>query len=720
MKITLPTMSFFATILFATLYPPLLLSQIYPVSFQERVRSSKHIAIAKLAEKIPYWDDRRHNIYTLNILNVTAYLKGNPFAEQMGLISEGGQVGNQLEISNPSVKLDFKDEFLVFLEGDNRSIDNKPFRSNHADILQCVPYASVQGVLKFQKGKYRDLLREAPMTEAELLSRIRALTGEAPQKPDGTEFRARTPSPWNGGGVRAVTSITDGTGSTPSGFVSGTIVTNNELIINGSGFGATTGTLEYSNADDGGATVISNTVTSDIVSWSDTQIRVKIPTDAGTGTVTVKTSGGASAGSSAITIDYAIINVESTFLNWASSTRNRVELLDRDGKGGYTFEYNNDSPAAGTSFKANSSAIAAFERALESWRCATLVNFDRNDAGTATDFANDDVDIVMFASLSSGVLGVTTSRFSGSGSSGVCDMASTLWFLDEVDVRFQLDSGLPTGKTWNFGPGASTSSNFDFESVALHELGHGHGLGHIIATGKVMNFSISNGTDLRTLSAADISGGTHKVTHSTAANCITTPSPMTALTAGNCATLPIELTFFRASEQKGQVYLQWQTATEMENDFFTLQRSSNGFQFEPIGKVKGAGASFEILNYSFWDEHPLHGDNYYRLKQTDYDGDFSYSEVKVIRIEGESSVLQIFPNPVKGEMLSLSFDSKKDDQLTVEVLPLSGKRFFSKQFNIQKGTNRFEMNLENLQGGIYFLKIETSDRKIFGKRFVKM
>ncbi len=713
-------MSVVASMLFATFFPQFLFSQIYPVSFQQRVKNSKHIAIAKLAEKIPYWDALRHNIYTLNILDVTAYLKGNPFTEQMGLISLGGQVGNQFEISNPSVKLDFRGEFLVFFERDNRSIDNKSFRANHAEILQCVSYASVQGVLRFQNGKYRDILSEAPMTEAELISKIRAITGEMPQKPDGTEFRARTPSPWNGGGVRTVTGITDGTGSTPSGFVSGTIVTNNELIINGSGFGSTTGTLEYSNADDGGSTVISNAVSSDIVSWSDTQIRVKIPTAAGTGTVTVKTSGGASAGSSAITIDYSILNVESTFLNWASSTRNRVELLDRGGNGGYVFEYNNDQPTAGTSFSANSSAIAAFERALESWRCATFVNFDRNDAGTATDFANDDVDIVMFTSLSAGVLGVATSRFSGTGSSGTCDMASTLWFLDEVDVQFQLDSGLPTGKTWNFGPGASTSSNFDFESVALHELGHGHGLGHIIASGKVMNFSISNGSDLRTLSTEDINGGTHKVTHSTASNCITTPSPMTALTSGNCATLPVELTFFRASEQNGQVYLQWQTATEVENDFFSPQRSSTGLNFETIGNVKGAGTSFEFLNYSFLDAQPLRGDNYYRLKQTDYNGDFSYSDVEVVRIEAENPSLQIFPNPVNGGTLTLSFDSNSEGELSVDLLPLSGKRFFSNRYDIQKGVNLFEINLENLHKGIYFLKIETSGRKVFNKRFVKM
>jgi hypothetical protein len=108
--------------------------------------------------------------------------------------------------------------------------------------------------------------------------------------------------------------------------------------------------------------------------------------------------------------------------------------------------------------------------------------------------------------------------------------------------------------------------------------------------------------------------------------------------------LPVELLNFNALLNNRQVELTWQTASEHNNDFFTVERSSDGFNFEPIAYVDGAGNSTTLLNYSEVDLQPLDGVSYYRLKQTDFDGAFEYSDIRVI-VKSDDSDLLVFPNP---------------------------------------------------------------------------
>ncbi|PJF33793.1 MAG: hypothetical protein CUN57_01220, partial [Phototrophicales bacterium] len=118
---------------------------------------------------------------------------------------------------------------------------------------------------------------------------------------------------------------------------------------------------------------------------------------------------------------------------------------------------------------------------------------------------------------------------------------------------------------------------------------------------------------------------------------------------GTLNALPIDLVRFVASKRDGgQVSLEWTTASEINNDYFTIERSFDGRNFESIGQVKGAGNSFEEINYSFVDESIAGISSnrivYYRLKQTDYDGVFTYSDVISVEL-GESKgfdIIEIF------------------------------------------------------------------------------
>ncbi|MEK6828808.1 MAG: hypothetical protein AABY15_01690 [Nanoarchaeota archaeon] len=99
----------------------------------------------------------------------------------------------------------------------------------------------------------------------------------------------------------------------------------------------------------------------------------------------------------------------------------------------------------------------------------------------------------------------------------------------------------------------------------------------------------------------------------------------------NCSILPIELLYFvGVKEQDGRNLLKWVTASEMSNDYFSIERSDDGEMFEEINRVDGAGNSSSELSYYVYDNNPIKGYNYYRLKQVDYNGDFEYSKTIVI------------------------------------------------------------------------------------------
>jgi hypothetical protein len=103
------------------------------------------------------------------------------------------------------------------------------------------------------------------------------------------------------------------------------------------------------------------------------------------------------------------------------------------------------------------------------------------------------------------------------------------------------------------------------------------------------------------------------------------------LTTTNCnLVLPIELTSFTVKKYQYENILNWVTASERDNDYFTIERSIDGYYWEQISKLNGAGTSSKQIKYSYVDDSFKSFINYYRLKQTDYNSDFKYSEILVV------------------------------------------------------------------------------------------
>ncbi len=112
--------------------------------------------------------------------------------------------------------------------------------------------------------------------------------------------------------------------------------------------------------------------------------------------------------------------------------------------------------------------------------------------------------------------------------------------------------------------------------------------------------------------------------------------------------LPVELTEFKVTATDNNVTLDWETATELQNKGFEIERSTDGETWEMIGFVEGNGTSLEINNYNFIDENFLPGINYYRLKQIDFDGAFEYSLIKGIEIisQNKNQSIKVYPTKV--------------------------------------------------------------------------
>jgi hypothetical protein len=673
----------FIALVAIVLFPTVLSAQclLYPVSFNERVGRSQSLLLGTVTEKHCYADERG-NIYTSNKIQVTAWIKNFSSETEVYVITLGGVLGNNMQVTYPAVQLEKGKEYFLMLENNNVQADDKNLRVSKPNQIQALPFADAQGAWMYQDGSYIDLFA-GKISEADLLQKLSA-SGFHARKPDGSTYTARQVS-GRGGNTNIITSFS------PNPTNAGTINPADYLIINGTDFGNTVGSVEFPNADNGGASYIAPPNTSDYVSWTDNQIIVKVPTgvdpttstptNAGTGIFRVNTTAGLVFNSpSILTIGYSHISINSNFSGFSTSTRQRYYLRNLDGLGGYTFMYN-------TNFASNTSAVAAFERALNTWKCNTGINW--RAAGTTTNgYANDDVNTVLFdPTLSAGILARATSRFNGIAAPGTCEQFNTVWWLKDIDVQVQQSIN------WQYGPALATGAQYDFETVVLHELGHAHGLGHRIAPGQLMNYSLSNATNIRTPAPPEIQGGQVKVSYSASPTCFNPTGSGTPMIPASCP-FPLKLISFTGELKTYGAELSWLTQNEVNSDRFEIQKSINGVEFTAIGTVEAKGRSAAENDYRFIDAKVQQGVNYYRLKIIDKDGSFEYSAVVTIKVSEGIRSFSVYPNPVRDE-LQISSTSKT----LLQLIDANGK--LVKKILVDIGNNK--SGVSNISNGIYYL-----------------
>jgi hypothetical protein len=174
---------------------------------------------------------------------------------------------------------------------------------------------------------------------------------------------------------------------------------------------------------------------------------------------------------------------------------------------------------------------------------------------------------------------------------------------------------------------------------------------------------------------------------------------------------------------KNTVSLKWSTASETNNDYFQIERSADGIQFTPIINVNGAGSSTKTLTYSTSDTYPLEGLSFYRLKQVDYDGQFSYSEIVSVEIKDltEDFKFNAFPNPSNGSDLKFNLKARRGETIDLTIIDMSGKENYHKQFNVEDDRETLYVLDQNLilKPGVYFISVSNQENTIREKLVVK-
>ena len=172
---------------------------------------------------------------------------------------------------------------------------------------------------------------------------------------------------------------------------------------------------------------------------------------------------------------------------------------------------------------------------------------------------------------------------------------------------------------------------------------------------------------------------------------------------------PVTLVYFTAQRQLDKVLLQWQTSYEKNNTSFEIQRSDDGINFITIATIEGNGNSNAYINYAYFDNEPAPGLNYYRLRQNNSDDSFTYSKIATVRMDG---LVVVYPNPAK-EFIKILFgkSNKPEEIISYKIINNLGLVEKSGSVTIKSAERHFQLSVNDLAGGIYFLEISTRGEK---------
>lgn len=445
---------------------------------------SAKVFFGEVIDKQSYWDVEHKMIYTVHKVKVSKSYKGNSNQFEY-VLKKGGTVGLQGVIVKPNIRINkessgfFMVKNLSSVELDGFSITDK-FMVLSSGINGFLSYDSYDKSVRIP-GKPKKSLSTFE-NELEKLSKkkIKLVDGLLNHNIFVTQTAISSAS---------ISSIS------PLSIAAG----NKEVLtIKGNGFGEfilddSFGRVSFSNADSGGNSWV-NSLKTQIVSWSDTEIKVEVPSDSGSGLIRIVRSNGTIIESSqAIEIPYSIQSIiypengeqdeqyEYPIYHAGSITDDILEngeVKDNISNGAYNFTLNKG-------FYDNVDARDAFDYHLKDWVCSTGLNFNIDENTTPKSGAFSDYNnIVSFGDIDA--LGVTYSYFDGcvirDGDDNIVDL-QIVW--NEIDIVFN--------ESVSWGYNEVQYNEYDFNSVAKHEIGHALGFGHNINSNSLMHYNVSTG-----------------------------------------------------------------------------------------------------------------------------------------------------------------------------------------------------------------------------------
>lgn len=195
---------------------------------------------------------------------------------------------------------------------------------------------------------------------------------------------------------------------------------------------------------------------------------------------------------------------------------------------------------------------------------------------------------------------------------------------------------------------------------------------------------------------------------------------------GGSNPLPVEWLSFTGKQEEQGIILTWQTASEKDNDFYTIEQSRNGREFTGIGNITGSGTTHQISTYQFFDEQPIIGIGYYRIKQTDYDGKFDFSRIIAVEYDPfedqalKGTALLIYPNPVAGKEIRVAVNNKfVEEDMELSILDTKGRLYLLE--NITLSDNMLDVGIEKsvLTPGLYTIRLTGQSGVYTGKLIVQ-
>ena len=184
------------------------------------------------------------------------------------------------------------------------------------------------------------------------------------------------------------------------------------------------------------------------------------------------------------------------------------------------------------------------------------------------------------------------------------------------------------------------------------------------------------------------------------------------LPGGPCTTiLPVELMSFTATVTSlNHVNVEWETVTEGNNDFFTVEFSKNGMNWTELENVNSLGSASIGQSYLITDYTPLRGVSYYRLKQTDFNGTYSYSDMRSVTIsDWLDDSIKCYPNPTNS---SITIQGNEEDLSSIQIFNVLGQNVTDFIIKYNSNEYKIELDLSRLNRGTYFIKTETCIKKI--------
>ncbi|MDQ3046740.1 MAG: T9SS type A sorting domain-containing protein [Bacteroidota bacterium] len=188
---------------------------------------------------------------------------------------------------------------------------------------------------------------------------------------------------------------------------------------------------------------------------------------------------------------------------------------------------------------------------------------------------------------------------------------------------------------------------------------------------------------------------------------------------GGGTTLPVELLSFNAIYNNGKVDLTWETASETNNDYFSIEKSLDGASFQLVSTVDGAGTSSSFISYTDVDHQPYEGLSYYRLKQTDFNGDAHYSALIPVNYIISENGFELYPNPAtNNSTLYINLHIPENKEILVVVRDIQGREFYSKVIITSQDNELVAIDPENNIAAGTYVVIATSENKIFSRRLI--